>query len=280
MPFTHSAGPALNIDSPSSEPSTSATKPGSPSTPSLTLVTGSGWMRAVVALIDLDRPAIWVGYDEAASPLGVLVTAEHLDPKPLQRRHHRIQRGHPQADKRAAGSTPSARDPRGGGRQYGYVHGAHLARSVNVTITVVLVFERNAERSIERHGLLEVLGEDDDRRHLSHGDLSCHALFQPTISGRSARPPPDLIPSLAQRVIADLACYDVRHGSDDEWGLDLRNLTRDAVERISLHTPSFRYSGMTGWDASGFRLRMSRGFVKSSLSMMTSARVFGSTSDR
>ena len=162
------------------------------------------WMRAVVALIDLDRPAIWVSYDEAAPPLAVLVTAEHLDPKRLQRRHRRIQRGHPHADKRAAGSTPCARDPRGGGRQYGYVHGAQLARSVNVTITVVLVFERNAERSIERHGLLEVLGEDDDRRHLSHGDLSCHALFQPTISGRSARPPPHFIPSLAQRVIGGM----------------------------------------------------------------------------
>ena len=108
MPFTHSAGPALNIDSPSSEPSTSATKPGSPSTPSLTLVTGSGWMRAVVALIDLDRPAIWVSYDEAAPPLAVLVTAEHLDPKRLQRRHHRIQRGHPHADKTfACGSLKS-----------------------------------------------------------------------------------------------------------------------------------------------------------------------------
>jgi hypothetical protein len=37
-------------------------------------------MRAVVALFDLDSPAIWVSYDEAAPPLAFLVTAEHLGP--------------------------------------------------------------------------------------------------------------------------------------------------------------------------------------------------------
>lgn len=51
-------------------------------------------MRAVVALIHLDRPAIWVSDDETAPSLAVLMTAEHLGPERLQRR---IQRRHPAA---------------------------------------------------------------------------------------------------------------------------------------------------------------------------------------
>jgi hypothetical protein len=64
------------------------------------------------------------------------------------------------------------------------VDATHLSCGVNETITVVLVFERNAERSVERDGLVEVLGEYDDRRRFSHEDLSCRTLISADEPGR------------------------------------------------------------------------------------------------
>jgi len=131
----------------------------------------------VAALIHLDSAAIRVSYHNAAPPLAFLVPAQHLGAERLQRGRGRLQRGHPQTDERASGSTPSGGASRGSGRQYGYVHAADVPRGVNDTIAVIFVLERNAERPVERQRLFEMPGKDDDLSQFRHADLSCHALL-------------------------------------------------------------------------------------------------------
>lgn len=125
------------------------------------------------------------------------------------------------------------------------MHAAHLARRVNETITVVLVFERNAELSVERQGLFEVLGEDDDRSRLSHEHSSCHAPIRAdhiwTFCASSASP--HTVPHAARnsfgvqsgksgRCECSLTVEPAHHGSD------ARRCGNRMAEQSGLHRPA------------------------------------------
>ncbi len=138
----------------------------------------------MAALVHLYRPAVWVSHDEPASPLADLVRLEQIGPERLQRRQGCVERGHPETNEGTPASAPSGTASRRGSRQDGHVHAADLARRVNVTVTVVLVLKWNPKQAIERHGPLEMIGEDDDRRHLTHADTFCHAETMPLLSSR------------------------------------------------------------------------------------------------
>jgi len=49
-------------------------------------------------------------------------------------------------------------------------------------VAVALVVERGAESTVEVSGLLEVLGEQDDRRDPGHSPMLAHAFAASTIS--------------------------------------------------------------------------------------------------
>src|ERR1700679_1349148 len=118
---------------------------------------------AVTALVDLDRAAVRVLDDGAASPVPYLVRGEHGSSLDGQGRERVVEGGDVKARERAARIAPL-----GGaagcwlGVEEREVDSADVGRVVERTVAVVLVIKVEADRAVKRPRRPDVAGEHNE----------------------------------------------------------------------------------------------------------------------
>ena len=119
----------------------------------------------MIALVDLHGAAVRVREDDPTSASSMLVLAKDPRLDLLQRRARHLERVDPKTDESAAAHAPARAATRAAGGKDHHTDTVELAGDVDETVAVVLVGERDAEGLVERDGLLQPVGENDDGRH-------------------------------------------------------------------------------------------------------------------
>jgi hypothetical protein len=125
----------------------------------------------MIALIQLNRAPVRIGHHDPAAPLAILMAMQDLGAYCFQCRHGCLKRGNPQTDEGAPSGTPLSGVTRATGGEHRHVDAAHLACRVDVPVAMILVVQREPKRSVERQGLVQPLGENDDRCQLGHTSI-------------------------------------------------------------------------------------------------------------